>query len=100
MKILHLIDSSGLYGAEQVLLTLMRGTKDRGDQPILGSLRLGNEEEKAIENQVARMGLELWKLPFSRGIDRAAMLALQDRCLREGVSIVHSHGYKANILNA
>lgn len=99
MKILHLIDSGGLYGAEQVLLTLMRGLQRKGDDVVLGSLRLPQESEKPVEKEVRSMGMEVWPLPMA-GISRNRMLDLRERCNAEGVVIVHSHGYKANILNS
>ena len=49
MKVAHLIDSGGLYGAEQVLLTLCKEQHLQGLQPIIVSCGLPNEPEKAIE---------------------------------------------------
>lgn len=100
MKILHLIDSRGLYGAEQVLLTLVAGMNARGHDATVGSVRLPDDGEKPIEAEAKRKQIPLWTLPLGRGIDFKGCFELRARCEREGVQIIHSHGYKANIVNA
>ncbi len=39
MKILHLIDSGGLYGAEMMLISLVAEQIKLGHQPVIGSIR-------------------------------------------------------------
>ena len=46
MRILHLIHSEGVYGAERILMYLAREQQRRGHEPVLGSIGpLGNGSE-------------------------------------------------------
>ena len=49
MKILHVIDSAGIYGAENMLLSLMREQVKMGCEPILASIGSLLDGEKALE---------------------------------------------------
>jgi glycosyltransferase involved in cell wall biosynthesis len=100
VKVLHLIDSAGVYGAEQVLLNLQSELLVQGAEPILGSLRLPGEPEKAIEREARLRGIPVWPFAARRGLDRAAFRRITEFAVKEGVDIIHSHGYKANTLTA
>lgn len=99
MKVLHLIDSGGVYGAEQVLLTLFAGLPSRGHEPILGSLRAPGEPARPIEMEARRQGVQVWPIEVDRPFGGRAMRTLADRAARDSIKVIHSHGYKANILN-
>lgn len=99
MKILHVIDSCGFYGAEAVLLELMSEQKAQGCQPVLLSLGAVGEGEKAIERMARSCGVELVVI---RASSLAALIRSVYRACRENdfwaADVVHSHGYKGNIL--
>jgi glycosyltransferase involved in cell wall biosynthesis len=88
-----------LYGAEQVLLTLMSGLLVRGHEPIFGSLRTPGEPARPIELEARRRGVQVWPIEFGRQFAGRAMRELAGRAATESVAVIHSHGYKANILN-
>lgn len=99
MKILHVIDSSGLYGAEIMLLNLMVEQKLMGLTPILLSLGNITEGKKRIEQECEEKGLLVKKLRIGKksGLIRSIKkLALLTEVL--GIDLFHSHGYKGNIL--
>lgn len=48
MKVLHLIDSGGLYGAEKMVLNLMEEQIKMGDSPMLLSAGTREDGVKAI----------------------------------------------------
>jgi|MTBAKSStandDraft_1061840.scaffolds.fasta_scaffold01661_14 glycosyltransferase involved in cell wall biosynthesis len=99
MRIVHLIDSSGLYGAEVVLLNLMTEQKAMGDTPILLSVGRFDEAAKQVEIECEKKGLAVQKLrlPASMNIFSAGRLLMQ-RIHELNVDIIHSHGYKGDIL--
>jgi len=99
MRVLHLIDSAGVYGAEQVVLSLATELRQHGVSTILGSLRLPGEGEKPIERAAAECGIPVWPIFARRGLDGNAFYTIAGR-VAEGIDIIHSHGYKANILTA
>ncbi len=100
MKIAHLIDSGGLYGAEQVLLTLCQQQQAQGLQPLIVSCGLPGEAEKPLEHAAVERGIPVisWRMPA--GIRLAGMRALREVLRQEKVQLLHSHGYKFNILLA
>ena len=57
MRILHLIHSEGIYGAELILLYLAREQQQRGHQPIIGSMRDPGTPETPFEALAASWGL-------------------------------------------
>jgi glycosyltransferase involved in cell wall biosynthesis len=98
MRILHVIDSSGIYGAETVLLNLASEQRARGDAPLLLSIGGPSVSEKAIETEARRLGIRCLPLRMRDGLNLAAgreILRIADDCR---IDIIHSHGYKGNIL--
>lgn len=49
IKVLHLIDSGGLYGAEMMLLNLVEEQLRIGMKPLIISAGVPDQKEKAIE---------------------------------------------------
>ena len=98
MKILHIIDSEGLYGAEVVTLNLMTAQKKIGLFPVLlsiGDIRVG---DKDIEIEAKKRGLDTQVLRFRNGLNLKGSMMILDHAKRLKSQIIHSHGYKANIL--
>jgi glycosyltransferase involved in cell wall biosynthesis len=98
MKILHVIDSEGMYGAEAVLLNLMVCQQDKGLSPVLLSLGDTTAGPKSIESEAKRRHLEVQTCRFRNGLNVRGAFRILD-CARHSQSeIIHSHGYKGNIL--
>ncbi|MCP4005225.1 MAG: glycosyltransferase [bacterium] len=98
MKILHVIDSFGLYGAERVVLTLMEEHRRSGHQPILGSIGSPGAAMPAIEAEASRRGLRVEGFRMLDGPNLSGALRIAHFARAEGVDLIHSHGYKGNIL--
>lgn len=97
-KILHLIDSGGLYGAERVILDLMEEQKENGLKPILGSIAEPGIRVKAIEKVAMERGLRVERFRMKRGPNVFGAMRIVCRARQENVQVIHCHGYKANIL--
>jgi glycosyltransferase involved in cell wall biosynthesis len=100
MKVLHVIDSGGLYGAEQVLLTLMSETVRSGAGVALASIATPGLPEKPLEKEARRRGLDVRRETMGAGADLRAAAALASAARASGFDLVHTHGYKANTLIA
>jgi len=98
MKILHVIDSSGLYGAEVMLMHLMQAQKGLGYEPVLCSIRDLDTAENPLEIKARRNDLVVRSLPMRRGYSLNGAIALNQIAFDESTDIVHSHGYKSDIL--
>lgn len=98
MKILHLIDSNGIYGAEQILLLLMQRQREAGLNPILGSIGRRGEQEKELEAAARNSGFTVYTLRMRSGINLAGTFRILCLSQKLNIDILHSHGYKSNIL--
>lgn len=100
MNIAHLIDSGGLYGAEQVLLTLCKQQQLQGLHPLIVSCGLPGETEKPLEKAAREQSIPVlaWRMPA--GINLSGMRELHAELIERHVQLLHSHGYKFNILLA
>ena len=98
MKILHVIDSGGLYGAEVMLLNLMREQVGLGLEPILASIGDSGVDEKPIEKEAKQKGLSVAVFRFKPGPNVVGASKVLKFAWDEKVDLLHSHGYKGNIL--
>jgi len=100
MKVLHLIDSGGLYGAEKMLLTLVKEQISQGLDPKIFSVGDPEVALKPIEREAQRLGLPVVTWRMKPGLNLAGMQKILEFADREGFTHLHSHGYKFNILLA
>jgi len=98
MRILHVIDSMGIYGAETVLLTLAIEQLHRGDHPLLLSIGNPGAADKAIEVEARRHGIECLPLRMRDGLNLTGGAGIARIATAQNIDVVHSHGYKSNIL--
>lgn len=98
MKVLHIIDSGGLYGAEVMLLNLMQEQVWMGIEPILASIGDPAVGEKKIEQEAYRLGLRCKTFRFRPGPNVPGAFNILRFAWQEKIDILHSHGYKGNIL--
>lgn len=100
MKILHVIDSGGLYGAEKMLLALVEEQVKQGLDPIIlsvGDLNAGNKPLEIAANK-QDLPLKVWRM--KPGLNLFEAWKIVKWAKSEKVQVFHSHGYKFNILLA
>lgn len=94
-RILHFIESGGIYGAESVILNLSREMQADGTfVPVVGCIVQYAEEKIDLVNVAAGFGIEAHRIKIAnRGVlfdlPRAAR---QIKAL--GIDAIHCHGYK------
>lgn len=98
LRIFHVIDSAGIYGAEKVLLHLMEEQVRLGMRPILASIAERGLRENELELEAGRRQLEVVRLRMRRGIDPGGMKLLLKEADHSAVDLFHVHGYKGTIL--
>lgn len=97
--ILQLTSSTGLYGAEKVLLELALHLREAGWPVHIGGFvhgDAGREVLEAAENE----GLATVALPCRGALDPGAARALREYVATHGIRIVHSHKYKTDLYAA
>jgi len=99
MNVLHIIDSGGLYGAENVVLNLMCRQKETGLKTTLGSIGREKDGEKAIEVKAVEVGLPVKIFRMRNGPNIIGAIRINKYAQNNNFDIIHCHGYKANILS-
>jgi len=100
MKIVHVIDSNGIYGAEVMVLHLMAEQQRMGLAPLLLSITDGGPDSGPLEDAARERGLAVRPLPLARGFRFANAKALVSAAREEGARVIHCHGYKGTVLLA
>ena len=98
MKILHVIDSEGFYGAETVLVDLVAEQKRLGIQATILNMRPCPKGEQSLEAAAGKKGLNFVIIPLKAGLDIRGAMRIVRFARNNHFDIIHSHGYKANIL--
>ena len=98
--IVHIIDSQGVWGAETMLIELASQQIQAGDKVVVLSFRGAHEQSRPIDQ-----ALKEHQIPFKSVVISTLPRPKQLKILAETVNnyqadIVHSHGYKGNILFA
>ena len=95
-RVLHLIDSSGFYGAERVIITLCRSmTQHPNFQPIIGCI-VGNDSPLPEIGVVAKEnGIEV--IPITQSV-KFDWWNIKKVIKSRSIDIVHTHGYKPSVL--
>ncbi|BBO72967.1 glycosyl transferase [Desulfosarcina widdelii] len=98
IKVLHIIDSGGLYGAETMLLNLIAEQSLLGIKATIASIGEKRIKEKAIENEAIKRGFDIKKFRMTPGFNLLGAHKIIKFATHEHYDILHSHGYKGNIL--
>ena len=97
MKILHMISSSGMYGAEAVILNMSRTLNEGPHRSLLGVFLNSANPNLQLHESAAKEGIESHLIPCSGQIDRTAIVSIRELAARTGADVVHAHGYKADL---
>jgi len=97
MKVLHLISSGGMYGAENVVAALARDLAQMGCATCLGVFDNAHRPQNIVADQFEARGLSVVRIPCRGRADRRTVQAIRETAQQEQVHIFHSHGYKADI---
>lgn len=97
-RILHFIDSAGVYGAESVILNLSEQMQATADfVPVVGCIVSEPNEPNDLYTAAMERGVEVVKvvIPNSRLLTALPKAAKQLKKLK--IDLIHSHGYKPSV---
>lgn len=97
MRILHLISSSGLFGAERVLLNIGTGLKDNNHECHLLCLGDSKKDVPEIHSEAQRIGLSSKVILCKHRIDMKALFEIKNFIRSADIQVIHSHGYKSDV---
>jgi len=97
-RVLHLIESDGLYGAEQVVLALSRQAASDPQFPAtIGCLVKDPAVPHALHDYARQAGLDAVMLPVGYASAPFDVWRLTRTLRRLNVGLIHTHGYKPAI---
>ena len=97
MKVLHLISSGGMYGAESVVAALARDLQQMGHSTRVGIFVNAHQPQIDVANQFEKRGVNVVRIPCRGRADRHAIGTIREIIHSDGADILHTHGYKADI---
>ncbi|MBN1871087.1 MAG: DUF3473 domain-containing protein [Candidatus Omnitrophica bacterium] len=96
MKILHIISSSGYFGAESVMLDLLTLLKKKGDAPFLACLKNVHKSNPEVFHRAIEKNIPARVITCRRRFDPSAIRKLVNLVKKEKMQIIHTHGYKGS----
>ncbi len=97
MKILHIISSGGMYGAEAVILNMSRSLNESSHASVLGVFSNSANPNLQLHEAATAQGVESHLISCAGQIDRTVPSSIRELAVRTGADIIHAHGYKADI---
>jgi len=98
MRVLHVIDSGGFYGAEVMLLNLATEQMRMGYHVEIASIGEKGIHEKPIESAALEKGIPVRKFRMRPGPNWLGAMDVLRHAVKGRFDLLHSHGYKGNIL--
>ncbi len=98
MRILHVIDSDGLYGAEMMLLNLMEEQRRLNLNPVLLSIADFDKGDTSLEDEAKKRLVDVIPFRMKRGYSLRSAREIVHRAHASHITVIHSHGYKGDIL--
>ncbi len=95
--VLHLIDSAGMYGAEKVVLTLLRGLRDSHFPGTLGCIRESDTDVPELAREAESYKIKVHYFTMRRGFNPLGLIRIGKFISKNQVRIIHTHGYKSDI---
>jgi glycosyltransferase involved in cell wall biosynthesis len=98
MRVVHVIDSGGYYGAEVMLLNLCVEQKKQGLNVEVISIGKMDQDTKPIETKLEEAGVKVKPWRMNTIPDPRQSFKILSYCNQTNTHFIHSHGYKGNIL--
>jgi glycosyltransferase involved in cell wall biosynthesis len=98
MRVLHIIDSGGMYGAEVMLLNLLDKQIQQGLKPVIASIGNHGCREKAIEAEARKRNFAVKAFRMHPGPNFIGAWEILQYAKSTDCALLHSHGYRGNIL--
>ena len=95
MRVLQLIGSTGIYGAEAVVGSLARGLPALGIDTCIGHVRYASAAALKLEDHLP--GCDVIPIPQRNRFDLSILRELRTEIKRRDITAIHSHGYKPDV---
>jgi glycosyltransferase involved in cell wall biosynthesis len=96
MKVLHLISSRGLGGAERVALELCKNLKLQQCEPVIGVIENSHNPRLEVAEEAKDYKLDTVIFPCRSRLDLSLISRIREYIRAGNIDLVNSHGYKSN----
>lgn len=96
LRVLHLISSRGLYGAERVAIELCSSLKRQRCEPVIGVIMNTYNPHKEVVEEAENNSIAAVVFPCKAKFDSRAVEAIRTFVRKKDIDIIHCHGYKSN----
>jgi glycosyltransferase involved in cell wall biosynthesis len=97
MRVLHIISSGGMYGAEAVILNMSRTLNDGPHRSTLGVFLNSSNPNLQLHESASREGIESHLIPCTGRLDRTVIRRIRELAVQANADVIHAHGYKADL---
>lgn len=97
IKVVHLIGSTGLYGAERWILALMRALDPDWVPSVLVNLVDGENEVSEVVAAARQRGLDAMDFYTGGKFNPFSAVRMARWAREQGVQIIHGHGFKSDV---
>jgi len=98
MRIAHLISSSGIYGAERIVLSLSQSLNGTNDQCFVGAIRDTRFPRLPLIERAEAIGLPTFVVESDGRFDRRTIAQLNRFLVQHRIDILHTHNYKSDLI--
>jgi len=98
MNVLQFISPTGIYGAEMWILALVKNLDPQQVHCQLAVTFESKEQNIDLYNRFRTLGLEGHQIPMQGRFDLRAIMKLSKLFREKNIDIIHTHGYKSDIL--
>jgi len=97
-RVLHFIDSAGIYGAEKVILNLSAEMlNSKTHIPVVGCIVDSNEQQNDLYDAAVGLGIEAIKVSISNRRIPLDLIKAGKLFKSRKIDLIHSHGYKPSV---
>lgn len=97
-KVLHFIESAGVYGAERVILNLSEEMQLSGEFiPVVGCIVGSKEEQSDLYDAALEQKIDAVRLVIPNSRLATALPKAASRLKGLDIKLIHSHGYKPSV---
>lgn len=97
MRVLHLISSSGVYGAEKMVVGLCEALPKHGVHAVLEVFDNTHSRNVDVADYAASFAVPVRLLACGGRFDPRTVRRLRRDIAEQQIDLVHAHGYKANL---
>lgn len=98
LRIMHLISSGGLFGAEKVMLSLAKSLNYNGTKSWIGAINNFHNPHLEVIEEAKKVNIPTVVIKSKGKFDITAIKQIIEAIRKFNIDIIHTHNYKANMI--